>query len=135
MSPGSKTGIFHSYFRKLILGVSVRVMMFKATFKLILIYVNRLKITKHLLEFTAKIVAMFYDQNINTKCRYNDSGTIKSIDICINRILTLLDKLGFSVQTPSTWIRTHTFDTQHDHSLLISLMSSALDHSASSTIL
>lgn len=135
MSPGSKTGIFHSYFRKLILGVSVRVMMFKATFKLILIYVNRLKITKHLLEFTAKIVAMFYDQNINTKCRYNDSGTIKSIDICINRILTLLDKLGFNVQTPSIWIRTHTFDTQQDHSFLISLMSSPLVHSATSAIL
>ena len=35
--------------------------MFNATFKLILIYVNRLKITKHLLEFTVKTVAMFYD--------------------------------------------------------------------------
>jgi hypothetical protein len=110
--------------------------MSNATFKLILIYVNRLiKITKHLLEFNAKIFTMFYDRNINTKCRYNDSCTIKSIDICINRILTLLDKLGFNVQTPSIWIRTHTFDTQQDHSLLISLMSSALVHSATSAIL
>jgi len=41
-------------------------MMFNATFKLILIYVNRLKITKHLFEFTDKIFAMFYDRNINT---------------------------------------------------------------------